>query len=147
MELRNQQTGAIISDSEFRALHSNTSFPAIIDYAAMGYDVIFQSPYPEATPHQTIVRQGVIQVDTKWYTNYVVVDLSPEACAAKDAEQAAAVRVTRNVRLAACDWTQVDDAPFDNTGKAAWSSYRQALRDISKQPGFPWAITWPVEPQ
>lgn len=144
MELRNQQTGAIITDTEFRALHSNTSFPATIDYAAWGYDVIFEGPYPTVTRYQVAVRQGVIKTGDKWYTNYVAVDQPPAVCASIDAEQAAAVRATRNARLAACDWTQVADAPVD---QSAWATYRQQLRDISAQPGFPWTVDWPVAPR
>jgi hypothetical protein len=64
--------------------------------------------------------------------------------AAKDLEQANSVRQTRNYKLEECDWTQVADSPVD---KAVWATYRQALRDITTQSGFPWTITWPVEPQ
>jgi hypothetical protein len=53
------------------------------------------------------------------------------------------VRQQRNILLSDCDWTQVADAPVD---KAVWATYRQDLRDISKQPGFPWSVTWPVAP-
>jgi hypothetical protein len=28
----------------------------------------------------------------------------------------------------------------------SWSTYRQALRDISSQEGFPWTIEWPTQP-
>lgn len=143
MELRNQQTGAIITEQEFRALNSNTSFPPVINYAAWGYDVIFEGPQPTTTRYQVVERQGVVQIGDKWYTNYVAVDLSPEACADLDARQASYVRTERNARLAACDWTQVADAPVD---KAAWATYRQSLRDISSQPGFPWEVTWPTSP-
>lgn len=52
-------------------------------------------------------------------------------------------RAERDRRLAACDWTQVADAPVD---RAAWAAYRQALRDVPDQPGFPDAIVWPEEP-
>lgn len=145
MELRNQQTGVIITDREFRALHSNTSFPSSIDYSAWGYDVVFESPLPATTRYQTAVRRGAIQAaDGKWYANYAIQDLSDVACVAIDAQQVANVRSTRNARLAACDWTQVADSPVD---KAAWATYRQELRDITSQPGFPWEITWPVAPQ
>jgi hypothetical protein len=44
------------------------------------------------------------------------------------------------------DWTQVADAPFTDEKRAAWTAYRQALRDVNKQPGFPWTIDWPVAP-
>lgn len=58
-------------------------------------------------------------------------------------EMAEKVRKDRNQRLAECDWTQLADSPAD---KAAWSAYRQALRDISTQPGFPWSVVWPAKP-
>jgi hypothetical protein len=56
---------------------------------------------------------------------------------------AATVRAERNARLAACDWTQVADAPVNS---AAWANYRQSLRDIPLQVGFPWEIVWPTSP-
>lgn len=52
------------------------------------------------------------------------------------------IRSIRNKLLAACDWTQLPDAPVD---AAVWAVYRQELRDITKQPD-PSNITWPVEP-
>jgi len=60
-----------------------------------------------------------------------------------DEEKAGQVRAERNDKLTASDWTQVADAPVD---KAVWATYRQALRDITAQSGFPWTITWPDAP-
>ncbi|WP_207260873.1 tail fiber assembly protein [Desulfovibrio sp. Huiquan2017] len=57
-----------------------------------------------------------------------------------------AVRAERDRRLAACDWTQMPDAPLDDTARAAWTVYRQALRDVPQQEGFPWVVVWPVGP-
>ncbi len=54
------------------------------------------------------------------------------------------VRQTRESLLSSCDWTQVPDAPVD---KAAWATYRQALRDITSQDGFPEDVVWPTPPQ
>jgi hypothetical protein len=56
---------------------------------------------------------------------------------------AAAAREQRDKLLADTDWTQVADAPVD---QAAWATYRQALRDIPQQAGFPENVTWPEEP-
>lgn len=53
------------------------------------------------------------------------------------------VRARRNQLLTASDWTQVADAPVD---QASWATYRQALRDIPQQAGFPTDITWPTKP-
>jgi hypothetical protein len=54
----------------------------------------------------------------------------------------AATRTIRNNLLAACDWTQVLDAPAD---KDVWADYRQALRDVPEQAGFPAQIEWPLK--
>jgi hypothetical protein len=67
----------------------------------------------------------------------------PEPQKTADELQAEA-RAQRNQLLTASDWTQVADAPVD---KAAWATYRQALRDIPQQEGFPTTIVWPVKPE
>lgn len=54
------------------------------------------------------------------------------------------VRAKRDLLLSQSDWTQVADAPVD---KIAWATYRQELRDISAQTGFPWAVVWPTQPE
>ena len=59
-------------------------------------------------------------------------------------EAAAAVRAERNAKLAETDWTQLVDSPVDH---AAWAAYRQALRDITAQAGFPWTVEWPTQPE
>lgn len=53
-------------------------------------------------------------------------------------------RLERGRRLMKSDWTQAPDAPVDAT---AWAAYRQALRDITDQAGYPFAITWPEVPE
>jgi hypothetical protein len=57
--------------------------------------------------------------------------------------KATEVRKQRNAKLAATDWSQIADATVD---KAVWATYRQALRDVPTQEGFPWTIVWPVAP-
>jgi len=49
----------------------------------------------------------------------------------------------RNAQLAKSDWTQVADAPVD---KAAWATYRQALRDLPEQGGLADEAVFPVAP-
>lgn len=50
------------------------------------------------------------------------------------------VRKTRDRLLQESDWTQLNDAPVD---QEAWARYRQALRDIPQQEGFPGEVVWP----
>ena len=59
------------------------------------------------------------------------------------------IRAHRDELLAATDWTQLSDAPLDDTAKAAWATYRQSLRDIpqsqSGAAGY-LDIVWPDSP-
>ena len=163
MQIRIRESGAVMYESEFRALHPNTSMPQQLSEELLndfGADVVFEGPQASGgTVYQYSQRQGVEQIDGKWYTKYVlgptfidtVVDgvtttaLQHETAykAQKDAEQAKNVRATRDAKLSECDWTQVADAPVD---KAVWATYRQALRDITAQDGFPWTVTYPEKP-
>lgn len=58
-----------------------------------------------------------------------------------------ALRDERDRRLAACDWTQLPDSPLNETTRASWAAYRQALRDVPQDHGDPAAITWPEPPE
>ena len=146
MEIRIRSTGQVMYEGEFRASHPNTSFPPqltteLLD--SMGADVVFEGAQAQPTRYQVGFRDGVEQVNGKWYTKYSVAEMDQEAKDALDAQQAALIRSQRTQKLAESDWTQVADAPVD---KAAWAVYRQALRDVTTQTGFPWEVTWPAQP-
>lgn len=59
-------------------------------------------------------------------------------------QKAEEIRLRRDQLLAATDWTQTVDVP--QATKDKYAAYRQALRDVPQQPGFPDNIQWPVEP-
>lgn len=164
MELRNRSNGNVITDSQFRSEHSNISFPKVLTVELLdqfGYDPILEGQQATVIPpYQYSQRDGIEKNGDQWFTKYIagpvfqnytddqgVVHTAAEQyeayCFAKDAEQAKTVRADRNKRLADCDWTQLSDSPVDKT---VWEVYRQALRDITAQQGFPWEITWPEEP-
>jgi len=165
MQIRIRQTGAVMYEAEFRAYQQANGGPTwgqtteeILD--SLGADVVFEGPQATGgTVYQYSIPNGVEQIEGKWYTKHILgpvftdttVDgvtttaAANEAAykAAKDTEQAKSVRQQRGEKLKDSDWTQVADAPVD---KAAWATYRQALRDITGQQGFPWAINWPTQP-
>ncbi len=60
-------------------------------------------------------------------------------------QKEAAARMQRNALLTASDWTQLPDAP-GKVDRIAWAAYRQKLRDITNQAGWPLNIVWPVAP-
>ena len=121
---------------------------------ALGADVIFEGPQATGgTVYQMSVYGGIEEIGGKWYTKYILgpIFTDGETTAAeqetaykamKDAEQAKSVRTTRDEKLKDSDWTQIADAPVDKT---AWATYRQALRDVPTQSGFPWEVTWPTQ--
>jgi hypothetical protein len=165
MQIRLRSNGQVMYESEFRAYTKANGGPSwetttteVLE--ALGADVVFEGPQATGgTVYQYSQASGVEQVEGKWYTKYIlgpvfldqVIDgvtttaAEQEAAykAQKDAEQAKSVRATRDEKLAECDWTQVADAPVDKT---VWATYRQALRDVTAQSGFPWTITWPTQP-
>jgi hypothetical protein len=164
-EIRIRQSGQVVTDSEFRAMFPNTGFPVQLTESIIndfGGDVVLEGPQASGgTVYQYSQRQGVEQIGGKWYTKYVLgpiftdrpaTDTEPAKTAAeqeaeykaqKDAEQAKNVRQTRNDKLKECDWTQLADSTAD---KQAWATYRQALRDVPSQSGFPWTVDWPETP-
>ena len=130
MEVRVRSTGAVMLEDELRRwLHETggpsyeTLTPEVME--AIGVDPVFEGPIFTDTAEATAAQQEAAYK------------------AQKDAEQAASVRAARNSKLASCDWTQLADSTAD---KPAWATYRQSLRDVTAQAGFPWNVTWPVEP-
>lgn len=96
---------------------------------ATGNLVPYQPPAPAADEWQTWTWD---EAAWRW------VSVPTDEALVRDA------RAERGRRLAACDWTQLPDVPAGTA--QAWATYRQALRDITEQPGFPTTITWPEEP-
>ena len=168
MQIRIRETGAVMYIDEFRAYqhtHGGPSWGTTTEEIlnSLGADVVFEGPQATGgTVYQYSQRDGVEQIDGKWYTKYIlgpvfidqVVDgvtttaAEQEAAykAQKDAEQAKSVRATRDSKLAECDWRVIKAAETATTLDAAWATYRQALRDVTGQSGFPWTITWPDAP-
>jgi len=166
MQIRIRTTGAVMYESEFRAYTKANGGPSwetttteVLE--ALGADVVFEGAQASGgTVYQYSQASGVEQVDGKWYTKYILgpsffqtedadgnittaAQNEANYKASKDAEQAKSVRASRDEKLKDCDWTQVADAPVD---KAVWATYRQALRDVTTQTGFPWTVTWPDAP-
>lgn len=99
-----------------------------------------ESPKPEHQWYQKVVEDAPINGVQQWR----ILESSEEEKAALTGEMSTLIRDTRKGLLAASDWTQVADAPVS---KQAWADYRQALRDITSQAGFPWDVQWPTQPE
>ena len=160
MQIRIRATGQVLLQHEWEKWVAQTyakSLSGISEEAVNRFesDIVFEGPQATGgTVYQYSQRDGVEQIDGKWYTKYILgpVFTDGETTAAeqeaayktqKDAERATNVRNLRTQLLNDCDWTQIADSTADKT---AWATYRQALRDVPSQTGFPWEITWPTQP-
>ena len=72
--------------------------------------------------------------------------LEAQALAEEPIRKASVIREERNKLLAESDWTQTVDSPFDADQKLAWALYRETLRTIPQQEGFPETVNWPPKP-
>ena len=164
MEIRLRATGQVMLEDELRRWAKDNDGPSwgqttdeVLE--ALGADVVFEGPQATGgTVYQFSMRQGVEQVDGKWYTKHVLGPIfvdNEEATAAeqeaaykaqKDAEQSKAMREQRSQKLKETDWVVVKHLERNENIPGAWEVYRQALRDVPTQQGFPWNVTWPEEP-
>jgi hypothetical protein len=167
MQIRTND-GQVMYEAEFRAYIKDNDGPTwgvtteeILD--SLGADVVFEGPQATGgTVYQFSQAAGVEQIDGKWYTKHVLgpvfadttvdgvtttaADNEAAYKAAKDAEQAKVVRVTRDSKLAETDWVVIKATETGTPVPEAIALERQALRDITEQAGFPWTVQWPTQP-
>jgi len=117
-------------------------------YAHIGPDNRLLGYYTDDL-HDTIPTPNIELTHEQWLTslnnNYNVINSDGSGSVvdfSTDEEKASRVRYARNAELAATDWRALSDVTMSD----AWKTYRQALRDLPAQSGFPSSVTWPTEP-
>jgi len=132
---------------QLRRDNPNTSFPRVVPETTMAaynmfpvelgveltFDPLTQKIEAAATP---VLTNG------KWMLPKTVVALTATEIADMTAAKAQDVRSQRDKLIADTDWMALSDS----TLTPAWAAYRQALRDVTSQAGFPHTVDWPVKP-
>lgn len=148
---RLRSDGSLKTQGEIRQMHPNTSFPRVWSVELveeLGLDPVFETPAPTTTIYQTAFKDGVEQdAKGKWVWKWTVSEMDADAKAAKDAEQAKSVRAERDRKIAETDWMVVKHLELNENIPGVWEVYRQALRDVPQQAGFPHNVTWPTKPE
>lgn len=128
---------------QLRRDNPQTSFPRRVpDDLLASYDVF---PYtrpvaPEYDPLTARLTDGAFeQVDGNWSLPYVV-----EQQPLEQAERN--IRSLRDGMLQETDWIVIKSYERGENIPAQWELYRQALRDITAQAGFPYSVEWPTKP-
>ena len=163
-EYRVRETGEVKSQGQIRLDNKNMSLPRVWSDSvceALGVDPVLESPAPAASgDYKVVVRDGAVQ-DAKgnwvqaWkeqdmFTEYTDDDGKVQTVDAQkavyDAQQKsvleAAERASRDRLLQETDFYALSDVAMSD----AMKTYRQALRDVPAQSGFPNSITWPEKP-
>jgi hypothetical protein len=104
-----------------------------------------QAVTPPTVTHLQVWHETTPVLDGNvWKQSYTVSDVSAEDLASRTEGKKEELRNQRNQLLKDSDWTQVADSPVN---KDVWAAYRQALRDVPDQEGFPWDVTFPQPPK
>jgi len=164
MEFRVRSSGELKTQGEIRKLNPNVSLPKVWNsnvYETLGIDPVLETPKPDTTgDYKVVVRNGAEQdANSNWVQKWVERDMFSDTTedgvtttkaeheaayqARLDTEAAERVRSERDQKLKDTDWMGMSDV----TMSTEWANYRQALRDVPSQTGFPNTITWPSEPE
>jgi hypothetical protein len=132
---------------QLRHDNPNTSFPKQISEATMlefGMVAVSEVPAPEFDPMTHFAEWGPVPElqEGGWVLLPTVREYSEDQLAERAAAKASEVRNQRAVLLAETDWMALSDVVMP----PEMATYRQALRDVSDQVGFPYNVVWPVKP-
>ena len=121
--------------------------PTDAELAEHGYARVHYQNQPEWQPLKRIEPNGVGPIGNGHYQNlWLVRDATAEEAQAETDEVVEQVTEQRLLLLRQSDWTQLADVTLSAEKKAEWNTYRQALRDITLQEGYPFNVVFPTEP-
>ena len=126
----------------------NTSFPKTLSDEVLAEHGVYEvksPPAPDHDPETHFVEYAPVPtfVGGAWVYAPSVRPLSTEQIAERTASRALDTRYERDRLLAETDWSALSDV----TMSPEMAAYRQALRDVTAQPGFPDNVTWPARPE
>lgn len=130
--------------------NANISFPDTIEndvelLEQFNVVKLKSSPVPDYDEFNFSVELGTPEkIDGEWRQNWKIIELPVrEKEIILQSKKQEAINLRNNL-LFESDWTQLRDISDEIANK--WASYRQALRDITSQEGFPLDIKWPIKP-
>ena len=133
---------------ELRSDNPQTSFPLEMSAEELAEWGVFavEEEMPPAYNEQieSIVIDAPALVKGKWIRGWLVTPASEEEIEHRTLIKTDQVRIERNRYLSNSDFTQLNDYPGSTSKLAQFTQFRQALRDLPAQPGFPWDVIWPL---
>jgi len=146
MNYRKNSDGTVVSQEDILKEYKGYSLPRPITTTfieGLGYKVVNAGSVPSITaPYEYVADDGIEEISGAWYTKYKVETYTGDEKTAIDTSTAAFQRGERNRLLEETDWAALSDVTLSD----AMKTYRQALRDVPTQGGFPHTVTWPTKP-
>ena len=146
-----QPVGHAVTEENLKALFPSVVFPSLytINFVeSLGFGVYEWTQIPEVVyPNKRIEIAPTKRSNGIYYQTWSSVEMTPEEKTEATQAKTIEVRAERNKRLMLSDWTQLSDNALSTEKKAEWNTYRQQLRDVPSQEGFPWTFTWPTQPE
>jgi hypothetical protein len=131
-----------VYEGDIRLRFKETSFSFPFE-PPNGYVSVADVTPPEITYLQNLTDGTPELVNGVWTRVWIVSPATAEEIEERTKAKAAGVRRDRQNWLVRSDWTQLPDASVDSD---TWGAYRDALRRVPEQEGFPWSVEWPSEP-
>lgn len=134
--------------TDLKFANPNTSFAAVItDEAAAEFNCFPVTPTEQPAADYTVnLERTAVKNGDQWVEEWYTTPATEEEIAQRTEAKAIEVRQERNQKLEESDWTQLADSPLSPDDKGYWALYRETLRMIPQQPGFPWNVQWPPKP-
>ena len=138
------------SIDKMRSDNPQTSFPLEMGAEELAEWGVFaveeQDPPAFSEQTESIELQPPALVNGAWVQSWVVVAASADEIERRTTAKAALQRAARDKVLNKTDYTQCLDFPGTENERAAYAIFRQAIRDVPVQIGFPWNVVWPLPP-
>jgi hypothetical protein len=101
----------------------------------------------DSNPETQYVENGVlVELPAKPQTGAYSFNYSSKTWETQTSLQIERIKGQRNYLLTQSDWTQITNNPLTAEKQQQWAIYRQALRDVPAQSGYPYNVTWPTIP-
>jgi hypothetical protein len=126
--------------------YPNFSFPDPVTGDCLPDNVVMvhETQPPIHSPQMVVQTNDVPEfLDGAWRITHTARDMTPDEFSAVTKSKMSVVKTERNRLLLESDWSQLPDS---NVDKTAWAQYRQQLREITTQSGFPWVVEFPTKP-
>jgi hypothetical protein len=135
----------------FRNENKNVSFPLAISNSLLASYSVYPVEYEEKPEHNKITQYVYpadipTYIEGTWKLSWLIGEKDENWIANELEQEKTRVRSIRDSLLLKSDWVTIKAYDANVPVSSDWAEYRQILRDVTSQEGFPWNVIWPTDP-